>query len=181
MLHHLLSRIAAICRVVSGEGLREFKKASKAPNTTEAIQLAVQRVGQDIFRVSLMDYWASRCAVTGFEVPELLRASHIKPWSKCGTDAERLDVFNGLLLAPHLDVLFDGGWISFFTFGSHSVVKGPRCPAGGFIGCIWNGAVKVFIGNAFQVFGMVPKTLPSAVNQRNRSGSIERGNRQNLV
>jgi hypothetical protein len=24
-----------------------------------------------------------------------------------------LDVYNGLLLAPHLDALFDGGWITF--------------------------------------------------------------------
>jgi len=43
----------------------------------------------------------------------LLRASHIKPWAQCESDVERLDVFNGLLLAPHLDALFDGGWISF--------------------------------------------------------------------
>jgi hypothetical protein len=49
---------------------------------------------------------------TGLAVPELLRASHIKPWSKCETDAERLDVFNGLLLAPHLDAAFDGGFIT---------------------------------------------------------------------
>jgi len=42
----------------------------------------------------------------------LLRASHIKPWAACEADAERLDVFNGLLLAPHLDAAFDAG---FFT------------------------------------------------------------------
>lgn len=45
-------------------------------------------------------------------MPELLRASHIKPWALCDTDEERLDVFNGLLLAPHLDALFDGGWMT---------------------------------------------------------------------
>ena len=39
-------------------------------------------------------------------VPDLPRASHIKPWADCGTDAERLDIFNGLLLAPHLDAGF---------------------------------------------------------------------------
>lgn len=43
----------------------------------------------------------------------LLKASHIKPWSECVCDDERLDVFNGLLLVPNLDALFDGGWISF--------------------------------------------------------------------
>ena len=45
-------------------------------------------------------------------VVELLRASHIKPWAACDTDAERLDVFNGLLLAPHLDAAFDKGFIT---------------------------------------------------------------------
>ena len=47
----------------------------------------------------------------------LLRASHIKPWAECSTDDERLDVFNGLLLAPHIDALFDVGWISFCDDG----------------------------------------------------------------
>ena len=45
--------------------------------------------------------------MTGLAVVELLGASHIKPWSRCATDAERLDVFNGLLLAPTLDAVFD--------------------------------------------------------------------------
>jgi putative restriction endonuclease len=48
----------------------------------------------------------------------LLRASHIKPWAKCGTDAERLDVYNGLLLAAHLDAAFDAGLISFADDGA---------------------------------------------------------------
>ena len=69
--------------------------------------LAVRRVGQVIFRRGLLEYWDGRCAITGLDVPDLLRASHIKPWADCNTDAERLDVFNGLLLAPHLDAAFD--------------------------------------------------------------------------
>lgn len=117
-LHRLLERIAAMCRVVEGAGLRAFEEKSPSlPNTTEAIRLVVQRVGQDIFRSSLLEYWGRRCAVSGLDVPELLRASHIKPWADCTSDAERLDVFNGLLLAPHLDALFDGGWVTFLDSG----------------------------------------------------------------
>jgi predicted restriction endonuclease len=77
----------------------------------------VQRVGQDLFRGGLIEYWEGRCAVTGLAVPELLRASHIKPWADCPADAERLDVFNGLLLAPHLDAAFDRGFITFADDG----------------------------------------------------------------
>ncbi len=113
-LHALLQRAGAVARLLAGEGTAAFRRATQGlPTTTEAERLVIQRVGQAIFRESLIDYWHGRCAVTGLDVLPLLRASHIKPWAECESDAERLDVFNGLLLAPHLDALFDGGWISF--------------------------------------------------------------------
>jgi len=55
---------------------------------------------------------------------ELLRASHIKPWAACASDAERLGVFNGLLLAPHLEAAFDQGFISVSDAGN-VLVSGP--------------------------------------------------------
>ena len=68
--------------------------------------------------------------MTGLDVPELLRASHIKPWADCGTDAERLDVFNGLLLAPHLDAAFDAGFITIAgrRHGARVDRSAPRRP-----------------------------------------------------
>lgn len=117
-LHALLLRVAAISQVLHLEGLKEFVAITKnPPSSTEAVREVVQRVGQDIFRRTLIEYWAGRCAVTGLDVVELLRASHIKPWADCETDAERLDVFNGLLLAPHLDALFDKGLVTFSDEG----------------------------------------------------------------
>jgi putative restriction endonuclease len=83
--------------------------------------LVRQRVGQSVFRDALLDYWEGRCAVTGLAVPQLLRASHAKPWAE-STDDERLDVHNGLLLAVHLDALFDAGLISFTDEG-HPLVS----------------------------------------------------------
>lgn len=80
--------------------------------------MGVHRVGQDIFRRGLLEYWEGRCAITDLAVPELLRASHIKPWADCATDAERLDVWNGLLLAPDLDAAFDGGFITIADDGA---------------------------------------------------------------
>ena len=52
------------------------------PRTTEAERLAVQRIGQDIFRASLMEYWQGCCPLTGISDPDLLRASHIIPWKQ---------------------------------------------------------------------------------------------------
>ena len=112
-LHRLLRRAFQLSRTLPDELLHAFQqKTAGLPDTTEAERLVVQRVGQDIYRKGLLDYWEGRCAVTGLAVPALLRASHIKPWADCATDAERMDVFNGFLLAPHLDAAFDRGFIT---------------------------------------------------------------------
>jgi hypothetical protein len=118
-LHRLARRAFQLSKSLPDELLRTFQKETAAlPRTTEAERLVVQRVGQSVFRAGLLDYWEGRCAVTGLAVPELLRASHIKPWADCTSDAERLDVFNGLLLAPHLDALFDCGFITVADDGA---------------------------------------------------------------
>ncbi|TIU96337.1 MAG: HNH endonuclease, partial [Mesorhizobium sp.] len=48
----------------------------------------------------------------------LLRASHIVPWAECKSDAQRLDVHNGLLLSALWDAAFDGGLVSFSDNGT---------------------------------------------------------------
>lgn len=118
-LHRVVRRAFQLSRSLPDGLLNTFQaKTADLPRTTEAERTVIQRVGQGIFRDGLMDYWDGRCAVTGLKVPELLRASHIKPWADCGTDAERLDVYNGLLLAPHLDAAFDRGFITFEDDGA---------------------------------------------------------------
>ena len=84
---------------------------------TERTQEVRRRIGQEVFRESLIDLWEGRCALSGMVLPSpLLRASHAKPWA-AATDAERLDPFNGLLLSVHLDSMFDVGLISFGVEG----------------------------------------------------------------
>jgi hypothetical protein len=119
---------AARARTMPNRVADQFRrKTASLPRSTEAERLVVERVGQDVFRGALLDYWQGKCCVTGLDVPELLRASHIKPWAQCDSDDERLTVFNGLLLAPHVDALFDGGWISFALDGG--VVLSPLLTA----------------------------------------------------
>jgi predicted restriction endonuclease len=126
-LHRLVRRAFQLSRTLPDELLRAFeRRTASLPKTTEAERLVVQRVGQDIFRAGLLDYWEGCCAITGLAVPELLRASHIKPWADCATDAERLDVFNGILLAPHLDAAFDRGFITLANDGT--VIVSPALP-----------------------------------------------------
>lgn len=84
-------------------------------NDTEKEQLTKARVGQGLYRKRLEEI-ECRCRLTGVSDMAHLRASHIKPWRDCA-DAEKLDGNNGLLLSPHIDHLFDKGYISFSDSG----------------------------------------------------------------
>lgn len=91
-------------------------RARREVSTTDREAIIRARVGQGRFREDLQVLDPS-CRVTGVTDPELLRASHIKPWS-VSDNRERLDPNNGLLLAPHVDVLFDRGLLSFESDGT---------------------------------------------------------------
>lgn len=117
----LLRRAASLSRALPSQAANDFQQAVAAELAelpagiagTEVERMVRQRVGQNKFRDAMLDYWGGACAVTGVEIPEVLRASHAKPWAECATDAERLDVFNGFLLSANLDALFDRFLISF--------------------------------------------------------------------
>ena len=83
---------------------------------TEIETLIKARQGQGRFRQKLLELYPN-CPLTGLDVRSLLIASHIKPWSKCNNE-ERLDPFNGLMLAPNIDALFDSGLITFDADGT---------------------------------------------------------------
>ena len=85
-------------------------------DATTRAALIQARLGQGIFRARVSNYWKSTCALTRVTVLPALRASHIKPW-RDSSNEERLDAFNGLLLAGTADLLFDAGLISFADDG----------------------------------------------------------------
>ena len=87
-----------------------------SPLRSQRDALIQARIGQGEFRLALLRYWG-RCAVTGVSEPAVLRASHIKPWRE-SSNAERLDPNNGLLLAAHIDALFDAGLLTFEVDGA---------------------------------------------------------------
>ncbi|WP_290539066.1 HNH endonuclease [Alcanivorax sp.] len=82
---------------------------------TERSTLRTTRLGHGKFREGLVGYWRG-CAVTQYPDVRLLIASHIKPWKEAD-NRERLDPFNGLLLVPNLDKVFDRQFISFDESG----------------------------------------------------------------
>jgi hypothetical protein len=123
-LHAALDRVYRLAVSLPEAPLDRFRaKTASLPRTTEAERLVIQRIGQNIFRDALIDYWGGRCPMTGITERALLRASHVKPWADC-SDPERLDVHNGLLLSALWDAAFDRGLVSFADEGS--VLISPR-------------------------------------------------------
>lgn len=96
--------------------LEQLKRLIKNEElNTSFVSEVVQRRGQAVFKKKLLED-SAECAICGMDEPSLLIASHIKPW-KCSSNFERLDKFNGLLLCPNHDKLFDQGLITFTDDG----------------------------------------------------------------
>ena len=93
-------------KIISNEDLSESEKRV----------LTKFRIGQSEFRKRLIDYWKGECSVSKLGNVDLLIASHIKPYSEC-VGVEKYDLFNGLLLSPAYDKLFDKFLISFDDMG----------------------------------------------------------------
>jgi putative restriction endonuclease len=67
------------------------------------------RVNQNVFRQMVIANYSGKCAVSGIDIPDLLVASHIIPWSK--SEEERLNPRNGICLSPLYDKAYDKGYM----------------------------------------------------------------------
>ncbi len=74
--------------------------------------LANYRQGQNFFHDAVFSAYNSTCCITGINVPELLIASHIKPWAKSDDKTEKANPRNGLCLNALHDKAFDIGLIT---------------------------------------------------------------------
>lgn len=93
--------------LLSNAGMRGIDRAVVAKS---------RGIAQRLFRGNLLRLWQGACAVTSVQELRVLRSSHIKPWRDSDIN-EKVDHFNGLLLIPNLDTLFNEGLISFQNDG----------------------------------------------------------------
>jgi hypothetical protein len=100
---------ASIVDVVSAE-------SPTTPMVTEREAIIKSRIGQGPYRKKLIEIWHGKCSATDLAYEELLVASHIVPWA-LSDSSERIDPYNGFLLSPNIDKLFDRGLISFTDEG----------------------------------------------------------------
>ena len=112
---HTTYFLAVMNEYEKGHNGREHVIAEAEKEDVDITEMQVQvfaRKVQGKFRKRLLQYWGGSCSVTGVREEKLLYASHIKPW-KDSNDSQRVNKFNGLLLTPNLDSLFDKGFITF--------------------------------------------------------------------
>lgn len=128
---------------------REYKvkeDIQEASSASEYEALVKCRKGQGRFRTDLIEVCDGKCRVTGYSDKALLVASHIKPWRLCSSKKEKLDKFNGLLLLPNLDKLFDGNLITFDSSDGHIVIS-DMVREKELLGIDENMRIEVFDGN----------------------------------
>ncbi len=103
-----------------GKDIRKSEKneAIKEPKGKQEIRYA--REGQGKYRDQLLAQ-CHYCPITMVSDERLLIASHIKPWA-ASTDKEKVDPFNGYMLSPLYDKLFDRGFITF-TANRHMILS----------------------------------------------------------
>lgn len=70
------------------------------------------RLNQNFFRQAVLLSYRNTCCITGIEIPEILNASHIKPWRISDPLTERTNPQNGLCLNALHDRAFDRGLIT---------------------------------------------------------------------
>ncbi|MCV9933696.1 HNH endonuclease [Flavobacterium sp. LS1R47] len=80
------------------------------------------RVNQSVFRQMVLSNYDNKCAITGIDVPELLLASHIIPWSK--NEEHRLNPENGICFSALYDKAFDKGLIGIDL--NHEIILSDR-------------------------------------------------------
>ena len=74
-----------------------------------AIRQVKTRVNQSVFRQMVLANYSVKCAITSIDIPELLLASHIMPWSI--NEEHRLNPENGICLSALSDKAYDKGII----------------------------------------------------------------------
>ncbi|AGG05890.1 HNH endonuclease [Dehalococcoides mccartyi] len=114
----LIFEAAKIQEALTGTPISEEIDLSDLPDLPEGDEkerIVFARVNQHFFRKVLLSSYDSKCCITGLNVPELLVASHIKPWQVSDSKTERTKPSNGLLLNALHDKAFDRGYISVDT------------------------------------------------------------------
>lgn len=88
------------------EEMRQKIQSGKYRYSTRGTQT---RTVQGVFKSALFQKTPHRCPICGFDFENLLIASHIVPYAKCEDTYDAMNPYNGLLMCPTCDKLFESG------------------------------------------------------------------------
>lgn len=88
-----------------------FVDDSASKDGKERLQSIKARIGQGTFREVILAIYRNRCSLTGIDLPEVNRASHIIGWAE--RSETRMDPRNGICLSATYDAAFDCKLITF--------------------------------------------------------------------
>ncbi|MEO6231125.1 MAG: HNH endonuclease [Ferruginibacter sp.] len=109
-LAYTAEKIIAERKHMSIEQVSEIETIDLPKAGKEREALVKIRVNQNFFRKSVLLSYQNTCCITGIKMPELLVASHIKPWAKDLSQAANPE--NGLCLNALHDKAFDRGLLT---------------------------------------------------------------------
>ncbi len=107
---------------------KEGESAPRLPTTlslptgpTVQARLVSTRLTQSFFRRAVLSSYRNACCLCGLDLPQMLVASHIKPWAV--SEEARADPENGLCLCALHDKAYDRGLLS--VTAAYQVVVSP--------------------------------------------------------
>jgi putative restriction endonuclease len=95
---------------VEPDNIQALLEGLKDTSGEDVIRSVKTRLNQNIFRRMLISIYGGSCCITGLNIPEVNRASHIVSWAD--EPSKRLDPSNGLYLSATYDAAFDKHLIS---------------------------------------------------------------------
>ncbi len=107
-------------KITDYEDIQQTEKFSPTEGTEKERKIRA-RINQHFFRKIILAAYENSCCITGLNMPELLTASHIIPWSV--DKKNRLNPRNGLCLNAFHDRAFDRGYL---TVTPENIIKISR-------------------------------------------------------
>lgn len=98
------------------------EKEQYIKNMVRTRNQAIQRQ----FRKNLFDNNEHKCPLCGFCFEEFLIASHIKPYAKCDDTYDAINHFNGLLLCPNHDKLFESAHHMTIQYATGKIILSSK-------------------------------------------------------
>lgn len=127
-INHIAEDLASlkIEKIIKETNETEYKSKYEQNQFIERKVKARNQNIQRAFRNSLLNNNAHRCPICGFEYEDFLIASHIKPYAQCDDTYDAINNFNGFLMCPNHDKLFEGAKLMTIDAKTGTIILSKR-------------------------------------------------------